>query len=187
MKKIITPLLLLCVGAWLGMMLTKSCSKTQIERIEIVKTDTLTITKIDTVTILEPQPYKVTVVDTIYVNSFQNGTDWKVLVQEVKEYRDSTYYARISGINAHLEEWRTYPKTITQYITNTERVVVEPKKWGLYGNAEYRFTSVDSRLCIGAELRYTAPKIEYFIKGGRELINNQSYVEIGTNVPIVRW
>ena len=43
----------------------------------------------------------------------------------------ATGTARISGINAHLEEWRIYPKTVTKYITNTERVVVEPKKWGI--------------------------------------------------------
>lgn len=185
MKRILTPLLLLCVGALLGMMLTRSCSKTQIERIEIVKTDTLTITKVDTVTILEPQPYKVEVKDTVYI---EKGYTGRVFVQETKWFSDNnTYDMQISGINVHLNWIKVYPKTITQYITNTERVVVEPKKWGLYGNAEYGFASVDSRLCIGAELRYTAPKVEYFIKGGRELINNQSYVEIGTNVPIVRW
>ena len=105
----------------------------------------------------------------------------------IKLYQDSTYTAQVSGINANLDFIEVYPKTITQYITNTERVVVEPKKWGLYGNAEYGFTSVDSRLCVGAELRYTAPKVEYFIKGGRELIGNQSYIKVGANVPIVRW
>lgn len=148
--------------------------------------DTTLITQIDTQYFPNPVPYKVEVRDTILLTDtiFVGG---QMLFQEVKEYGDSTYYARISGINAHLEEWRTYPKTVTKYITNTERVVVEPKKWGLYGNAEYGFTSVDSRLCIGAELRYIAPKVEYFIKGGRELIRNQSYIEVGANIPIVRW
>ena len=180
-------LLLAFVAAWLSTIVTKSCSTPQIQQVEIVKTDTLVVERIDTIVVEKPMPYKVTVVDTIYVDSFQSVPFWKVLVQEVKEYGDSTYYARISGINAHLEEWRTYPKTVTKYITNTERVVVEPKKWGSYGNAEYGFTSVDSRLCIGAELRYIAPKVEYFIKGGRELIRNQSYIEVGANIPIVRW
>ena len=51
--------------------------------------------------------------------------------QEVKEYRDSTYYARVSGINAFLEEIRVYPKTTTKYITNTEYVREKQKKWGI--------------------------------------------------------
>jgi hypothetical protein len=98
---------------------------------EIVKTDTLTITRVDTITIVKPQPYKVVVRDTIVVNSFQNSQDWKVLVQEIKEYKDSTYYARISGINAYLEEIRVYPKTITQYVNTKEYIYVPPKKWSI--------------------------------------------------------
>ena len=51
--------------------------------------------------------------------------------QEIKEYRDSTYYTRISGINAYLEEIRVYPKTTTKYITTTEYVREKQKKWGI--------------------------------------------------------
>lgn len=98
---------------------------------EIVKTDTLTITRVDTITIVKPQPYKVVVRDTVVVNSFQNSQDWKVLVQEVKEYKDSTYYARISGINAYLEEIKVFPRTEYKYITTTEKVYEKPRKWGI--------------------------------------------------------
>lgn len=85
-------------------------------------------------------PYKVVVRDTVVVNSFQNLQDWKVLVQEVKEYKDSTYYAKISGINAYLEEIEVYPKTITQYISNTEKVYIQPKKWSIGIQAGYGIT-----------------------------------------------
>ena len=130
MKKIITPLLLLSVGICFGMMLTRSCSKPKEITTEIVKTDTLTIVRVDTIVRLQPQPYKVEVRDTILLTDtiFIGG---QMLFQEVKEYKDSTYYARISGINAYLEEIRVYPKTTTKYIFNTEIVREKPKKWGI--------------------------------------------------------
>jgi hypothetical protein len=87
--------------------------------------------QIDTQYFPKPVPYKVVVRDTVIVNSFQNSQDWKVLVQEIKEYKDSTYYARISGINAYLEEIRVYPKTITQYVNTKEYIYVPPKKWSI--------------------------------------------------------
>lgn len=124
-------MLSLCVGGLLSTMLMRSCQQPEQIVTEIVKTDTLTITRVDTITIVKPQPYKVVVRDTIVVNSFQNSTDWKVLVQEIKEYKDSTYYARISGINAYLEEIRVYPKTITQYVNTKEYIYVPPKKWSI--------------------------------------------------------
>lgn len=131
MKTLWITLLSACVGGLLGMMLMRSCQQPEQIVTEIVKTDTLTITRVDTITIVKPQPYKVVVRDTIVVNSFQNSQDWKVLVQEVKEYKDSTYYAKISGINAYLEEIRVYPKTITQYVNTKEYIYVPPKKWSI--------------------------------------------------------
>lgn len=129
MKKIITPLLLLCVGALLGMIATKSCSKTQIPEPQIIR-DTTLITQIDTQYFPEPVPYKVEVRDTILLSDtiFIGG---QMLFQEVKEYKDSTYYARISGINAYLEEIKVFPKTTTKYVFNTEIVREKPKKWGI--------------------------------------------------------
>jgi hypothetical protein len=94
--------------------------------------DTVIDVQIDTQYFPKPVPYKVEVRDTVYIdNSFQNSQDWKVLVQEIKEYKDSTFYARISGINAYLEEIRVYPKTITQYVNTKEYIYVPPKKWSV--------------------------------------------------------
>lgn len=132
MKTIWIILLSACVGALLSTMLTKSCNHLEPPLPEMmVLSDTITEVHIDTFTAYKPQPYKVVVRDTIVVNSFQNSQDWKVLVQEVKEYKDSTYYAKISGINAYLEEIRVYPKTITQYITTTETIFTPPRKWSI--------------------------------------------------------
>ena len=42
----------------------------------------------------------------------QNDTTYIVLDREVKEYRDSTYYARISGYDPQLEQIDIFQKTI---------------------------------------------------------------------------
>ena len=142
MKNLSIILLSACVGALLSMMLTRSCNHPEppLPEMKIVR-DTVIDVQIDTQYFPKPVPYKVEVRDTVYiVNSFQNSQDWKVLVQEVKEYKDSTYYAKISGINAFLEEIEVYPKTITQYITNTERVYIQPKKWSVSIQAGYGIT-----------------------------------------------
>lgn len=133
MKNLLTPLLYICVGALLGTMLMKSCSNPKEITTEIIKTDTLTIVRVDTVVKIQPQPYKVVVKDTVYLQYPQNPQypQGNLFVQEVKEYRDSTYYARVSGINAFLEEIQVYPRTTTKYINTTEKVYTEPKKWGL--------------------------------------------------------
>jgi hypothetical protein len=113
-------------------MLTRSCQQPEKIVTEIVKTDTLTLVRIDTVTQVLPQPYKVVVRDTIYINDAINDTiNGNIFVQEVKEYKDSTYYARISGINAYLEEIKVFPRTEYKYITTTEKVYEKPRKWGI--------------------------------------------------------
>lgn len=152
-NNILIGLLLVCVGALLSMILTKSCSTPRIEQIEIVKRDTLVVEKIDTLIVEKPVPYKVMIVDTIYIES---NDDSKVLVQEIKEYGDSTYYARISGINAFLEEWRTYPKTVTEYITTTETILQKPQKWviGLQGGIGITPKGVQPYLGVGVTRRF---------------------------------
>lgn len=152
MKRILTPLLLLCVGALLGMMLTRSCSKTQIPEPQIIR-DTTLITQIDTQYFPKPVPYKVEVRDTILLTDtiFIGG---QMLFQEVKEYKDSTYYARISGINAYLEEIRVYPKTTTKYIINTEKVYQKPKKWGIGPQFGFGYANNKLQPYIGIGLQY---------------------------------
>jgi hypothetical protein len=117
--------------------------------------DTTLITQIDTQYFPKPVPYKVEVRDTVYIdNSFQNDEDWKVLAQEVKEYRDSTYYARVSGINAFLEHIEVYPRTTTKYITTIKYVREKPKKWGIGVIGGYGIGSSGLQPYIGFAISY---------------------------------
>lgn len=131
MKTLWIILLSAFVGGLLSTMLTR-CNQSEKIVSEIVKTDTLTLVRIDTITQVLPEPYKVVVRDTIYINDNINDTiNGNIFVQEIKEYRDSTYYARVSGINAYLEEIKVFPRTEYKYITTTEKVYEKPRKWSI--------------------------------------------------------
>lgn len=150
MKNVTTLLLSLFVGIISGIMLTRSCSKQKEIVTEIVKTDTLTIARVDTITIEKPVPYKVIIRDTIYIRDTVGVT----LVQEIKEYKDSTYYAKISGINAFLEEIKVYPKTVTKYITVAKETHQKPKKWGLGVSAGIAVTHDKFQPYVGLGITY---------------------------------
>lgn len=107
---------------------------------EVYKYDTIqsepiveTEVKIDTQYILSPFPYLAWIdhTDTIYMRD----SCWHL--REYKEYRDSNYYAKVSGIAPRLDEFRVYPKTLyeTQYIYRD--VVHKPKRWGVGVSAGY--------------------------------------------------
>lgn len=151
MKNLSIILLSAFAGALLTMMLTRSCQQPEQIVTEIVKTDTLTITRVDTITQVLPEPYKVVVRDTIYINDNINGN---IFVQEIKEYRDSTYYARVSGINAYLEEIRVYPRTVTNYINTTEKVYIQPPKWSIGLQGGYGITPKGLQPYIGVGISY---------------------------------
>lgn len=140
MKDAITLLLSLFVGICFGTILTRSCN---LKQTEIPQADTVTVVKIDTVTHYKPVPVKVTTLgeysfdkytpyafftDTVETVIYKQG---QTFYHEVKEYGDSTYYAKISGINANLEEWETYPKTVTKYITVPKEVQGKAKRFGI--------------------------------------------------------
>lgn len=138
--KRISYLLICLLGISIGLLIGQKMSgQVEIKEIEVSRTDTLTIVKIDTVKIIKPQPYEVVVRDTVYLQNPQNPQypQGDILVQEVKTYKDSSYTATISGINAYLEHIEVYPKTVTKYITTTEFVREKPKKWGIGIQAGY--------------------------------------------------
>lgn len=103
------------------------------------KADTVTsvhvVTKVDVDTqyILSPQPYIAWIdnSDTIH------ASDTCYHLREYKEYQDSNYYAKVSGVQPRLDELRVYPKTVyeTQYIYRD--IVGKPKRWGLGLSAGY--------------------------------------------------
>lgn len=150
MKNLSIILLSAFAGALLTMMLTRSH---QPETIEVRTTDTLIVEIMDTITIERPVPYKVMVRDTISLTDtiYMGG---KMLFQEVKEYKDSTYYARISGINAFLEEIRVYPRTVTNYINTTEKVYIQPPKWSIGLQGGYGITPKGFQPYIGVGFSY---------------------------------
>lgn len=153
MQKILTLLLLLFAGVCLGMMLTKSCQNPVKEPEIKIERDTTLIVQIDTQYFPEPVPYKVEVRDTVLLKDtiYLAG---QMLFQEVKEYQDSTYYARISGINAFLEEIRVYPRITTKYITQTEYVRERPKKWGIGIQGGYTISGEGFYPYIGIGISY---------------------------------
>lgn len=105
----------------------------------IGKADTVTsihvVTKVDVDTqyILSPQPYVAWIdnSDTIH------ASDTCCHLREYREYQDSNYYAKVSGVQPRLDELRVYPKTVyeTQYIYRD--IVCKPKRWGIGLSAGY--------------------------------------------------
>ena len=88
--------------------------------------------KVDTQYILSPFPYLAWIDHTDTIK-----TDSCVHLREYKEYQDSNYYARISGVAPRLDELRIYPKTVyeTKYIYRD--VISKPKRWGIGLSAGY--------------------------------------------------
>lgn len=103
------------------------------------KADTVTsvhfVTKVDVDTqyILFPVPYLAWIdnSDTIHVSD----TCWHM--REYKEYQDSNYYAKVSGVAPRLDEIRVYPKTVTEYVYRDRIVSNKQKRWGLGLSAGY--------------------------------------------------
>ena len=93
----------------------------------------VTKVKVDTLYLLSPLPYLAWIdkTDTIYVSD----SCWHL--REYKEYQDSNYYARVSGVAPRLDELHVYPKTVyeTQYIYRD--IVHKPKRWGIGVSAGY--------------------------------------------------
>lgn len=105
----------------------------------------------------------------------------------IKLYQDSTYTAQVSGINANLDFIEVYPRTITKYITNTEKEVQKPKKWGLAASAEYGYMGGRSHLPVSVKLRYTDNRRTYFVKGGKDVVSGMDFVAAGAELDILRW
>lgn len=114
------------------------CSRSPTEG-NIGKSDTVTsvhiVTKVDvdTMYILSPQPYLAWIdnSDTIHVSDSCSH------LREYKEYQNSNYYAKVSGVAPRLDEIRVYPRTITEYVYRDRIVSNKQKKWGVGLSAGY--------------------------------------------------
>lgn len=95
-----------------------------------VKTDTLTIR--DTVRLPAPKPQTVTIRDTLKLSTtdtnFVAVTDSTVaLVRTSVDYRDSSYFATVSGVMPSLDYIEVYQKT--QIVTNTVTEIKGAPRW----------------------------------------------------------
>ena len=115
------------------------CSRSPTERIvkqfDTIQSKPIVITKVkvDTQYILSPIPYLAWIdnTDTIYVSD----SCWHL--REYKEYQNSTYYAKISGVAPRLDELRIYPKTVYQTKYIYRDIYHKKKKWGIGFSAGY--------------------------------------------------
>lgn len=98
-------------------------------------TETLILPKVDTLRLR----------DTVYL----------VVNREIKEYRDSLFYARVSGYEPSLEYIEVYPKTVV--ISKTETTTLEPSPWHVSLDMGLDYSRMDAKYIspnIGAEIGY---------------------------------
>ncbi len=116
------------------------CSRSPTERIvrqfDTIQSEPIVITKVkvDTQLIISPFPYLAWIDHTDTIR-----TDSCVHLREYKEYQDSSYYARVSGVAPRLDELQIYPKTVYQTKYIYRDIHHKPKRWGLGLSAGYGF------------------------------------------------
>lgn len=123
---------------------SRSPSVKEISKYDTIQSEPIVVTKVlvDTQYILSPFPYLAWIDHTDTIR-----TDSCVHLREYKEYQDSNYYAKVSGVAPRLDEIRIYPKTVyeTKYIYRD--IISKPKRWGIgvsagYGVGKHGFSPV---------------------------------------------
>ncbi len=124
---------------------SRSPSVKDVPKYDTVQSEPIVVTKVevDTLYLLSPLPYLAWIdkTDTIYVSD----SCWHM--REYKEYQDSCYYAKVSGVAPRLDEIRVYPKTVYEIQYIYRDIVHKPKRWGVglsagYGVGKDGFTPV---------------------------------------------
>lgn len=179
MKNLSIILLSACIGGLLTMMLMKSCQVEPPLPEMMVLRDTITEVHIDTFTVYKPQPYKVTVHDTVYN---EKGYAGHVFVQETKWFGDNeTYDMQVRGINVELDWIKIYPKTVCETITETkiEIIYANSNPLSFWLSAKYKQIGKEKSIPLTIEARYSKKNEEYFIGGGYDLLQNNKVIEFG--------
>lgn len=135
-----------------------SCHRTTDKKV-ITITDTLVLT--DTIIKFQPKPYKVTIIDTIYIPQQPQQPQqpqYDTLIRQEVIYKDSTYTAVVGGIEPYLKSIEIYPKTI--YVNNNTTTTIK----------------VRSRFGLGLQAGYGL---------GRNGL--QAYVGIGVQYNLIQW
>ena len=132
-----------------------SCHRTTDKEV-ITITDTLVLT--DTIVKMQPKPYKVTIIDTIYLPQQPQQDTLKqpqidTLIRQEITYKDSTYTAVVGGIEPYLKSIEIYPKTI--YVNNNTTTTIKVRsRFGLGVQAGYGYGRNGLQPYVGVGVQY---------------------------------
>ena len=130
-----------------------SCHRTTDKEV-ITITDTLVLT--DTIIKFQPKPYKVTIIDTIYLPQQPQQPQQPqidTLIRQEVTYKDSTYTAVVGGIEPYLKSIEIYPKTI--YVNNNTTTTIKVRsRFGLGVQAGYGYGRNGLQPYIGVGVQY---------------------------------
>ena len=136
-----------------------SCHRTTDKEV-ITTTDTLVLT--DTIIKFQPKPYKVTIIDTIYLpqqpqkpQKPQKPQQPQIdtLIRQEVIYKDSTYMAVVGGIEPYLKSIEIYPKTI--YVNNNTTTTIKVRsRFGLGVQAGYGYGRNGLQPYVGVGVQY---------------------------------
>ena len=127
-----------------------SCHRTTDKEV-ITITDTLVLT--DTIIKFQPKPYKVTIIDTIYLPQQPQQPQYDTLIRQEVIYKDSTYTAVVGGIEPYLKSIEIYPKTI--YVNNNTTTTIKVRsRFGLGVQAGYGYGRNGLQPYVGVGVQY---------------------------------
>ena len=130
-----------------------SCHRTTDKEV-ITITDTLVLT--DTIIKFQPKPYKVTIIDTIYLPQQPQQPQqpqYDTLIRQEITYKDSTYTAVVGGIEPYLKSIEIYPKTI--YVNNNTTTTIKVRsRFGLGVQAGYGYGRNGLQPYVGMGVQY---------------------------------
>ena len=113
----------------------------------------------DTIVKMQPKPYKVTIIDTIYLPQQPQKPQkpqqpqYDTLIRQEVIYKDSTYMAVVGGIEPYLKSIEIYPKTI--YVNNNTTTTVKVRsRFGLGVQAGYGYGRNGLQPYVGVGVQY---------------------------------
>ena len=147
---VITGIVICLINGWV------SCHRTTDKEV-ITITDTLVLT--DTIVKMQPKPYKVTIIDTIYLPQQPQQPQkpqqpqYDTLIRQEITYKDSTYTAVVGGIEPYLKSIEIYPKTI--YVNNNTTTTIKVRsRFGLGVQAGYGLSRNGLQPYVGVGVQY---------------------------------
>ena len=144
---VIAGLVICFINGW------ASCHRTTDKEV-ITITDTLVLT--DTIIKFQPKPYRVTIIDTIYLPQQPQKPQQPqidTLIRQEVIYKDSTYMAVVGGIEPYLKSIEIYPKTI--YVNNNTTTTIKVRsRFGLGVQAGYGYGRNGLQPYVGIGVQY---------------------------------